>query len=316
MKKFFIKTAILVCLAIFLSGLLAASKPALAQTTRTTYELLAPLPGMPQVIETSPANNPCPLGEYLNIVIKLIIGVSAVLAMVMIIVGGIEYMGSESFSSKESGKDTITHAILGLVLALGSWLILNTINPALLNACLKIPTVNIVIGADAGDDTIDPGFASGDLSYVNDNNVSPEIASAVTKLQQGWQIDQLRVYPNGRMLVGLRKGSQVDTSSIIDVSPGKNGYAPVGTATAGDGKTPMGSWTITGVRYTEGQAQFSKKGSNMGAAFWEIDSGRGIGFHGNKTGTLGVTNGCIRLKNADILALQQYIKVGIPVFIQ
>ena len=118
------------------------------------------------------------------------------------------------------------------------------------------------------------------------------------------------------MLIGLRNGSQVDNSSIINISPGKNGYAAVGTATTGDGKTPMGSWKITEVKYIPDQAQFSKAGSNMGAAFWSIDSSRGIGFHGNKQGTLGVTNGCVRMTNADIVALQPYIKVGIPVFIQ
>lgn len=136
--------------------------------TDTTYQPLAPLPGLgtdgckdkdgnpitdPKTgkiipcIDTAPSDtNKCPFGNYLNIMIKIIIGFAAVLAMVMIVVGGIEYMTSDLVSSKEAGKETITHAILGLLLALGAFLILNTINPKLLSACLdKLPQATITI---------------------------------------------------------------------------------------------------------------------------------------------------------------------------
>ncbi len=113
--------------------------------TDTTYQPLAPLPdgssngGMLTTINTQidKTTNPCPFGNYLNIIIKLVIGIAAVLAMVMIVMGGVEYMTSELVSSKEAGKETITHAILGLLLALGAFMILNTINPQLLSACLN-----------------------------------------------------------------------------------------------------------------------------------------------------------------------------------
>jgi hypothetical protein len=66
--------------------------------------------------------------------------------MVMIVMGGIQYMTSDLISSKEAGKEQITHAILGLLLALGAFIILNTINPKLLSACLdKLPQATIVI---------------------------------------------------------------------------------------------------------------------------------------------------------------------------
>ena len=78
--------------------------------------------------------------------IKIVIGFAAVLAMVMIVMGGIEYMTSELISSKEEGRERIIHAVLGLLIALGAYLILNTINPQLLNACLdKLPKAEITI---------------------------------------------------------------------------------------------------------------------------------------------------------------------------
>jgi hypothetical protein len=120
--------------------------------TKTTYTLLTPLPGMglngtSQTIDTQKSDtNPCPFGKYLNILIKLFLGICGVLAVVMIVMGGIEYMTSELASSKEAGKESIRNAILGLLLALGAYLILNTINPNLLNVCLNtLPVATITI---------------------------------------------------------------------------------------------------------------------------------------------------------------------------
>src|SRR3989338_3117607 len=128
--------------------------------TNTTYQPLAPLPGLGDTIQTDSGckfdekgniipgscTNPCPFGNYLNIIIKLVIGIAAVLAMVMIVMGGVEYMTSDLISSKEAGKDTIRNAILGLLIALGAYLILNTINPQLLSVCLdKLPEAVITI---------------------------------------------------------------------------------------------------------------------------------------------------------------------------
>lgn len=115
--------------------------------TETTYTPLAPLPGLDGAYDTT---GECPLGRYLNIMIKLIIGIATVLAMVMIVLGGMEYMTSELISSKEAGKEKIKNAIIGLLIALGAWLILNTINPTLLNVCLgDIPKVNLEVGGDS-----------------------------------------------------------------------------------------------------------------------------------------------------------------------
>jgi hypothetical protein len=117
----------------------------------TTYTPLVSLPGLPNNVpfETDKTKNPCPFGKYLNILIKIFLGIAAVLAMVMIVVGGVEYMTSELASSKEEGKKSITNAVLGLLLALGAYMILNTINPDLLNVCLNnVHTVDIVISPD------------------------------------------------------------------------------------------------------------------------------------------------------------------------
>ena len=118
------------------------------------YNLLAPLPNIGAIFDPTSApgaqnNN---LGIYLNMMITIFIGICAVLAVVMIVIGGMEYMTSELIASKEEGKDRILHAIFGLLLALGAWTILNQINPALLKTdlgSLQNVTVDVGLGAMA-----------------------------------------------------------------------------------------------------------------------------------------------------------------------
>lgn len=58
----------------------------------------------------------------------------AILAMFMIVIAGVEWVTAYGNPSKiEDARDRIYMAILGLILAFAAWLILNTINPALVN---------------------------------------------------------------------------------------------------------------------------------------------------------------------------------------
>ena len=137
------------------------------------YHFLAPLPctgntpgcnGKLQVtFDPTQENN---IGAYLNMMITVFIGICSVLAVIMIVIGGIEYMTSELPGNKEHGKHRILSAIFGLVLALASWTILNEINSDLLKADLKTLTqaevrvmLETEIPADAvmSDDAVAPG---------------------------------------------------------------------------------------------------------------------------------------------------------------
>ncbi len=60
------------------------------------------------------------------------IGVGALLALGAIIWGGILWSTSELAHKKEDGKEWIKSAIFGLLLLIGAFLILNTINPEIL----------------------------------------------------------------------------------------------------------------------------------------------------------------------------------------
>lgn len=281
-----------------------------------TYTLLAPI-GQLKEIKTDD------IGKYFNTIFLIAIGLAGALAVIMIIIAGVQWMGTDSVFGKTEAKKQITGAVLGLLIALGAFALLNTIDPALLGTKgLTVDQVNIEIVdlPDAGGgDIIDPDYAKGEYKYYTDDSVSPGVSSALVKLKNGWKISAFRVYPsNNRMVISLIKGSEVDNSNIIDISPGGSGYSEIGKGKTKDNKTPKGNWKILEIRKSkDNKPVFNKNGVNMGATFWLLNpttiGERGIGMHGNKRGTLGETAGCLRLKNSDLLALLPYVKVGIPV---
>jgi len=63
--------------------------------------------------------------------------ISGILAFGAIVWGGIRYATGRGNSSSESeGKSWITNALIGLLLLAGAWIILQTINPNILNLTL------------------------------------------------------------------------------------------------------------------------------------------------------------------------------------
>src|SRR5258708_283862 len=83
-------------------------------SSNVNYVLLQSLPcdTGPDCFKNFDTGNDKALGTYLNIMIKLCIGIAAVLAMIMIVMGGIEYMTSELMSHKQEGRERVTNAIL------------------------------------------------------------------------------------------------------------------------------------------------------------------------------------------------------------
>ena len=71
------------------------------------------------------------IAEYIGTFYKFSLGIAGALAMAMIVVGSLYYSLSGVADKKNEGKEFITSAIYGLILLLGAYLILNTINPEL-----------------------------------------------------------------------------------------------------------------------------------------------------------------------------------------
>lgn len=90
---------------------------------------LAPIPGLTDPGTATSVVNSSNFANFFNNLYKYCIGLSAALAVIMIIWGGLEYATQDIPGAKNAGKEKIQNAILGLVLVLSPVLVFSIINP-------------------------------------------------------------------------------------------------------------------------------------------------------------------------------------------
>ena len=91
------------------------------------YQPLEPLPGMTSGQKVN-------ISQYFGYLFTFGITLGAALAVIMIVIGGVQYMISGGSTGKiENAKDRIWGAIWGLLLVLCSYMILEIINPDLVH---------------------------------------------------------------------------------------------------------------------------------------------------------------------------------------
>lgn len=100
-----------------------------ASSGKFTYTLLQPLPK-----EGGSLDENVTLTEYLTWVYRFTLAMAGFLAVLMIVIGGVEYIASGANEKLRSDAHSrIENALWGLALALAAYLILYTINPKLVN---------------------------------------------------------------------------------------------------------------------------------------------------------------------------------------
>lgn len=146
MKKIILLIQTLTILTIFIAGIYPNN---LVAQTDLSYTVLAPLPGTTECDDSivggdGSQRTDCKttLEKYLPGMFKLLIGISAVWAVFMIVIGGFQYMTSDAITGKKEGLSKLQNSILGLFLVICSWLLLNTINPKLLELNLNIQALD------------------------------------------------------------------------------------------------------------------------------------------------------------------------------
>lgn len=288
-----------------------------------SYELLAPIPGLvPNNVVTADFK----IGDYVNNLIKIVIGIAAVLAVLMIVFGGIQWMMSDSFLAKGAGKEKIKNAILGLLLALSSYLILNTINPDLVNINFGLEGQTIGIAADEAayepydldDPTTSSGYKINGSSFQNPTP-TPGVSAFVANLTSGYSLNKIKVNPSSKTATFIaKKSGSPDVQVSVNIEIGSGGISQQGQGVSGDKKTPLGSFQIGADRRFSTSASKavltrSTPKVNLGAMFISIVPDRGIGFHGQKDNLLRKTNGCVRMYNDDLILLAPHMKAGVDV---
>jgi hypothetical protein len=172
MKSFYNVVIVLVGIALFHVPVLSLAD--------TTYTTLAPITNyIGEKEEISEAT----FSKYLDNMFKMGIALCTGLAVLMIIIGGIQYVSSDAWGRKSEGKERILAALLGLVIALGSYALLKTINPELLDTRLELAELNI-----EGIETMTPRPQTGsgtDRTYTPSSTpVDPNAKMPQEELQQ------------------------------------------------------------------------------------------------------------------------------------
>lgn len=82
------------------------------------------------------------IAQYISGVYRYLVGISAIAAAIMITYGGFLYIFAQTGIKVRQGKTIITEAVVGLVLIMGAYTILNAVNPSLVAwNPLEVPVV-------------------------------------------------------------------------------------------------------------------------------------------------------------------------------
>ena len=118
---------------VILPVLVIATAPGLALAQGSTWGTFeAPLPGLKGQTIDDYIQQQNPLTEYMALIVNIATGAIVIIGVIMVIVGGYIYMTAGGSAQRvATAKTFIGMALLGIVLAIATVLILNTINPNL-----------------------------------------------------------------------------------------------------------------------------------------------------------------------------------------
>ena len=155
--KIFVSFCSVLCLSFVLSAFLTPFLlPATASASGTVninYTPLAPIPGTvtnDKLCEQTPTPPGCKvtnLGSYLRGIYMTGVALAGLFAVFSIVRGGFSLLFTDSILGKMEGKSIILRALGGLLVVFASFVLMDTINPALgrdLDLNLKFPQKNIV----------------------------------------------------------------------------------------------------------------------------------------------------------------------------
>ncbi len=126
-----------------------------------SYELISPIGNLSKIPDVSDNG----FSDFVNLLIRIAIALAGAIAVVMLIIGGIQYMGTDSVWEKGESRSRMTSAIIGLVLLLTSYFILFNINPDLVNIRIGGLTVN--------EEAWDIEFGDGGSQYLTNGSLTP-----------------------------------------------------------------------------------------------------------------------------------------------
>jgi hypothetical protein len=180
------------------TGTFAPASGGTGSSANNSFKPIVPLP--PNLIQTSGMT----LAGYLNAMFRISIMVGSGLAVIMVVMGGFQYILGEAISAKAKGRERIQGALVGLVLLLASYLILYVINPQILNLDILNSGINNPGGSS-------PGGASSATSPLPINDIPiPDVGGEIA----GQGLPDVNIEP-------IRIVSEKDTTTLVNGAPVK-----------------------------------------------------------------------------------------------
>lgn len=68
---------------------------------------------------------------FITFLIQFLLGIAGIVAVLFVVIGGYHYVVGGLIEEKEKGKTTIRNALMGLIVALSAWMVVNFIQVAL-----------------------------------------------------------------------------------------------------------------------------------------------------------------------------------------
>ncbi len=102
----------------------------------TKYKLLEPI-GSIEIVETGS------VGGYVNLLVEILLGIIGIMCVLVLVFAGVQYMTTQAIAEKGEAKKLIGRAFGALFIAGTLYLVLNTINPDLLDLDPDIPNVQL-----------------------------------------------------------------------------------------------------------------------------------------------------------------------------
>jgi hypothetical protein len=179
------------------------------------------------------------------------VSIAGLLAIIYIVIGGVQYMTTDSIFNKEDGKNKIQSAVVGLLIVLAGWLILNEINPSILTGKKLELEKKMTINVKAG--------KGGQISdYVNEQTKIPDYKGTEKFIPESDGLKpKLTAYSpqkKGSGLIKMEGGYEssiagLDGKNIVrtleDYSAGKTSYITL----AGDSSQYGKSYIIPEINY-------------------------------------------------------------------
>jgi hypothetical protein len=197
-----------VCLAALVFFALDPSSVA----AQTQYQPLESFPGFEQ--ETAGGDFP----GYVQALYRLGLWIVGIAAMFMLTVGAFMYLSSAgNNSTMGTAKKVMTDAIMGLIIALVAWLILNTINPDLVT--MKFGGMNASSGNGTGTAPKDPDTPSvpQEGTYSHDEAVKVLSGAGIQVVSSGNCSD-----PNNKSCTSLEQIPKEAVANLISLKEKSN----------------------------------------------------------------------------------------------